>query len=818
MTASLLPLAILLSASVSGSQPSVAQPPRTAIVADFSQPAALAVWKLDRAGTKSNVELIAGPNGMQAAQVTFVCDAPRGTTPPNMALMRPFDGRATAGAGFTRLTCWHKGDRVNVVFVEQDRGDYYVFPIGPSKEWRRAAVCFDCLSPGYNAGGKGKGRFDLTRMERLRLMVPPTPGKTNRFAVAQLTLERSPDDADPRVFTGSRTPARLDLYPQRLHLPVNRTQPLVVVVANERRCGLAGVKVRLTLDGPGGLSAHGDHSGGQLSKSLQLITDADGKALARFHPQKQVGQSSVIHARRVDADNRLAARATLVTAPEFHKVQLGPAGFFVHPNGQRVLPLGGFWMSWSRRVVDGEARERIPMPLPCSSPAEQHAWYAYLKQNGVNCLRGYWMPAPPMHTIFPLDGKPQDMSRLDRDGRINEPVLAALERTLAIGGQHGLGATLTIAPCAGLFIGGGAGNGAWRRLPEGKSRAQVLHEAEDYLRAVVPRLMFNPHVWAYELMNEQHGHTFAWSEHFIRLIKELDEVTPVMVSTLGDGLGSGDPLAWMQNTSIDVYQPHVYTRTWHAGIDSGLDVEVHCNAMHGPKPWLLGESGLFGFEQEEKGGYVDRDCLWFALLNRANGAFLWGDDHRAVSQCRLAAEIIPLVDWPALAAAPGAVAVPIPRDTSDMSVFRTREGRQTIALMADYARWALEHGVTLDFPPAKPAQGVSCSAQTFAPPAVESPFQLVSGYQFKCRMSRDGRLVLGYLRNVASITEEKGYRVRLRRPTAVELKWRLPGDRYTLDVWDLDTGRRETAKGAKVGAWHHAATEHDFVLLWRAKK
>jgi hypothetical protein len=815
MTVSLLPLTVLLSISVCNSQPSTAQPPTTAIVSDFSQPDALHAWRLDRAGTKSNVELVAGPNGMQAAQVTFVCDAPRGATPPNMALMRAFDGRATAGAGFTRLTCWHKGDGVNVVFVEQDRGDYYVYPIGPSKEWRRAAVCFDCLNPGYNAGGKGKGRFDLTRMERLRLMVPATPGKTNRFAVAQLALERSPNDAEPRVFTGSRTPARLDLYPQRLRLPVNRTQPLVVVVANERRCGLAGVKIQLTLDGPGGLSDHGDRTGKHVGKSVQLATDGDGKALARFHPQKQVGQSSVIHARLVDTANKLTARAELVTAEEFHKVRLGRDGFFVKPNGQRILPLGGFWMSWSREVVGHEARARVRLPLPCSSPAAQHAWYAYLQQNGVNCLRGYWMPSPPMHTIFPLDGELQDMSRLDRDGRINEPVLAALERTLAIGGQHGIGATLTIAPCAGLFIGGGAGNGAWRRLPEGKSRAQVLHEAEDYLRAVVPRLMFNPHVWAYELMNEQHDNTFAWSERFIRLIKELDEVTPVMVS-IAVGLHSADPLAWMRNTSLDVYQPHVYTRAERADVDSGLTMEVHNNATAGPKPWLLGESGLFGFEQEEKGAYVNRDCLWFALLNRASGAFLWGDDHRSVTQCKLAAEIIPLVDWPALAAAPGAVAVPIPRDTSGRTAFGTAEGKQTLAVMADYARWALEHGVTLDFPPTQPAQGVSCSLQTFTPPAIASPFQLSPGYQLKCRMSSDGRLVLGYLRNVASIIKEKGYCVRQRRPTAAQVRWHLPRPRYTLDVWNLDTGHRTTSTAAQVDQWTHAPTEHDFVLLWRA--
>ncbi|MFA6047056.1 MAG: hypothetical protein WC718_18895, partial [Phycisphaerales bacterium] len=569
-----------------------------ATVSDFAEPGALRPWKLDRAGAKSKVELVPGPEGSRAARVTFVCDAFPGTTPPNMALMRTFDGKATAGEGFTRLTFWHKGDRVVVVFVERDRGDYYTFPVGPSKQWRRAVVCFDDLHPGYNAGGKGKGTFDLARMERLRLMIPPTPGKTNAFAVAQLALERSADDADPRIFTGSPSPGRLDLYPQKLNLPMNRTQPLVVVVANEHRCRLKGVKVELSLEGPGSLSPLGDHAGNQARNSLQLTTDAEGTARARFHPANSVGQQAVISARLVDSGVSLAARGEFVTAPEFHKVHLGSDGFFVKPDGQRIIPLGGFWMSWSRRIEGGEARERITRPILCASPAEQQAWYAYLEANGVNCLRGYWMPSPPCNTIFPLGAAGnQDMSRLDASGKINEPVVAALERTLAIGGQYGIGSTLTIAPCAGLFIGGGSGNGAWRRLPEGKSRAQVMHEAEDFLRAIVPRLMFNPHVWAYELMNEQHDNTFAWSERFVRLIKELDEVTPVMIS-IAVGLQSADPLAWMKNTSIDVYQPHVYTHAERPDVDSGLTMEVHNNTAAGPKPWLLGESGLFGFESE----------------------------------------------------------------------------------------------------------------------------------------------------------------------------------------------------------------------------
>lgn len=793
-----------------------------AIVSDFAEAAELQSWKPNRAGPESKVELMPGPEGTRAARIVFASNAKPGEENVDLTLARTFNGKAMTGASFTRLTFWHKGDRMRVFFVEQDRGDFYSSETSDSKEWHRVAICFADFKPGYNAGGKGKGTFDLTRMERLCLKLQGTPGKTKTAAVAQIALERSDDDADPRLFSGSQTPTRLDLYPQKLNLPVNRTQPLIVVVGNERRCGLNGLKVELSLEGSGSISPHADRAGSQTARLLQVITDTEGIARARFHPAKSVGQRTVISARLVDTSVPLTARAGFVTAAEFHKVRLGSDGFFVKPDGQRIIPLGGFWMSWFRKVEEGEARKRIILPLPCTSPSEQHAWYAYLKANGVNCLRGYWMPSPPCNTIFPLgDAGQQDMSRLDASGKIIEPVVAALERTLAIGGEHGIGSTLTIAPCAGVFIGGGSGNGAWRRLPEGKTRAQVMHEADDFLRAIVPRLMFNPHVWAYELMNEQNDNTFAWSDRFIRMIKELDEETPVMAS-LCVGLHSFDPLAWMRNTSLDIFQPHFYPAAGTPAVgpdgDVGLSMEVHSNAMGGPKPWLLGESGMFGFEQEEKGGYLNRDCLWFALLNRACGAFLWADDHRSVTQCKLAADIIPLVDWKSLSDALGAVTVPIPRDTSGRTAFATAEGRRTLGVMTDYSRWALERGVSLDFPATSQPEAVSCPATAFSPPAIQPPFDIGKGYQLKCRMSRDGRLVLGYLRNISGIALEKKYYIRLRKPVAAEVKWRLPAERYSLSVWDLDTGHREKVEALKTGQWKHDPTEHDFVLLWQAGK
>jgi hypothetical protein len=162
------------------------------------------------------------------------------------------------------------------------------------------------------------------------------------------------------------------------------------------------------------------------------------------------------------------------------------------------------------------------------------------------------------------------------------------------------------------------------------------------------------------------------------------------------------------------------------------------------------------------------------------------------------------------------VAVPVPRDTSGRTAFATPEGRKMLDVMTDYARWALEHGASLDFPAGDRREGICCPVQAFAPPAFEPPLGVGKGYQLKCRMSRDGRLVLGYLRNVSGIARQKDYYVRLRQPTPADVRWRLPAQRYTLSTWDLDTGRRQDLPAGKSGQWKSEPTEHDFVLLWRA--
>jgi len=124
------------------------------------------------------------------------------------------------------------------------------------------------------------------------------------------------------------------------------------------------------------------------------------------------------------------------------------------------------------------------------------------------------------------------------DGKVNEPVVAALERTLAISGKAGIGFSLTIANSARPFIKPG------RSAPvdESKTKRQLMFEALDGLRSLTARLVSNPNVWAHELTNEQGADTVEWSELFVRTIREFDEVTPVMISHRGGALRTADPL------------------------------------------------------------------------------------------------------------------------------------------------------------------------------------------------------------------------------------------------------------------------------------
>lgn len=184
-----------------------------------------------------------------------------------------------------------------------------------------------------------------------------------------------------------------------------------------------------------------------------------------------------------------------------------------------------------------------------------------------------------------------------------------------------------------------------------------------------------------------------------------------------------------------------------------------------------------------------RDSRWFAILNRACGVFLWGPGYAGAFKTM--SSIVPLVE-----------------------------------VMADYARWGMENGVAVEFVLDAKGYDIHRSAEAFDPPEVRGPFSISEGYQHKYRMSADGELVVGYLRNVAEVSKftvetwwnnsRPWAHFRVRKPLTAEVRWQLPADEYALTVWDLDTGEKaELPNAGKNGAWKQEAAEHDFLLVWR---
>ncbi len=809
------------------------------VVADFGQPDELGRWRLGNSGPQSQVERVPGPDGKSAVQVTCVAEpqlAPQAHSPsPYLPFQRAVVAAPAVAAKATRVSFWHRGVAMQLVLLDTRGGAWYR-TVDASPDWRRVAVPLNELAHGW--GDAGGGQLALADVNALHFGLAVKPGARVTYAVAEVAFERHTDDLDPFEFIGGTQPAKVALYPQTLGVPLNRVQLLLVEVTNEAGCGLPNVPVELDMQGIGAVATHGGGLGHRPARELKLVTDEDGHAHARYLPRGQVGESAVLTVRLPGTPTVPSATARLTNAAPMEKPSLGRDGFFHRPDGQPLMLLGGLFMPWWYQVKDGRPGAMQPGSIIGASEAEQRAWFAYLRSQGVNCIRGYWPWGQPLK-LGP--GGAVVRPEFCVDGHVNEPVISALERTMALGGEYGLGFTLTILDCARPFIAPGG------RLPAGVSRRRLTSEVFSYLREIVPRLGQNPNVWGFELTNEQSWGVFDYSQRLIRGIQDLDLDTPVMVSHWGGGLQTADPLVWMQRTGIDIYQPHVYPDTghsiWGPTVDSGLLQDVHYNAMRGTKPWLLGESGgynthppLGALNDDVAEAYLARDCLWFALLNRANGAFLWGHRNAATPEFRAAAAIAPTIDWAALAKANAPVGVGVPRPLHGDLYFRSEAGKRALAVMTEYARWSLRAGVPVDFPLNNEAYAVRCSAEEpFAAPKVDAPFSVAPGYELKVRLSADGKLAVGYLRNVAEIKLHKpetpkgwtwkvtGSHIRVRRPATARVSWQLPAARYRLAVYDLDqpgnpVAAVSNAPATSRGDWQQTTTEHDYVLVWRAEE
>ena len=78
----------------------------------------------------------------------------------------------------------------------------------------------------------------------------------------------------------------------------------------------------------------------------------------------------MITARITDASAGPAASAHFTTAPEVHRMTFSHDGLFLRPNGRRVTALGGLYLPWWAKVVDGRAQKlmwKAPLVLVSES-------------------------------------------------------------------------------------------------------------------------------------------------------------------------------------------------------------------------------------------------------------------------------------------------------------------------------------------------------------------------------------------------------------------------------------------------------------------
>jgi hypothetical protein len=200
---------------------------------------------------------------------------------------------------------------------------------------------------------------------------------------------------------------------------------------------------------------------------------------------------------------------------------------------------------------------------------------------------------------------------------------------------------------------------------------------------------------------------------------------------------------------------------------------------------ILGETGNDRgreIDYPEFRALITRDCLWLALLCGSPGGISWdaiADPREFDIISRLAGRI----DWNTF------------RPAAPSVVVRVEDLNADLGKLAEWSWWSLEQGVPLEFVAidAGPAAeretrllkeaGFLGTASKVSPPWFpKSHLKVSSGFQGKYMLSEDGRVFLGYVRNVGDILPQN---VRTRTPRDLEI--RLSGlQGGNLEVWDLD--------------------------------
>ncbi|MEI6503164.1 MAG: hypothetical protein WCP21_19310, partial [Armatimonadota bacterium] len=302
-----------------------------------------------------------------------------------------------------------------------------------------------------------------------------------------------------------------------------------------------------------------------------------------------------------------------------------------------------------------------------------------------------------------------------------------------------------------------------------------------------------------------------------QIIKTMRECSPQhMVTTSACEATPGPELTWINGSEVDFFNYHEYPTYPNYGQTTKLLGEVTheigtyaavitlCDRL-GRRVSLLGEAGndrMGEASYPEVRQLITRDCLWLSFLHGSPGGISW-DAIADPREFGVLSQIAKGIDWTRFVPA----ATPL--------VVKVTDADQELANLTQYVQWSLSHGVAVSFIRAdqSPQSGQTVlPGDRFAPPtkAPAATLQVGPGLQSSSLQSADGKVFIGYVRNVSG---REIINTRVRRPvqTMLTLRPLKPG---SFQIWDLD--QRTVVKRVLVGRETRldlGESAHDFAVV-----
>jgi len=579
-------------------------------------------------------------------------------------------------------------------------------------------------------------------------------------------------------------------------------------------------------------------------ESAQSVTAADGSAKAVL--LADVSKRSVYEV-AVEDDRGLSGESGPIVffneELRMESVRLLSNGYFA-VGDEPYVPLGGYYANLVL-VPEGEDEfARMASFVDCTD-AEIDRFMEHLHRQGATAIR------------FMLRAhRPSGMEPMDLCGRVNPELFARIQRYMEIASRYGLKFMLTLHEdytkpayfnrshleqfVLPFYSGADPDelSDAQRRfvvegrlltdIAEKYTDADVIACQDAYVRELVGLLRGNPNVFSYELENEMVDCPPEWVNHQVELLKSLDPRTLVCISH--GGLRWADPLWWRKNSKIDFYNYHLYPHhgntTPEIDYATAVDMLVRYSRMAGPS--FLGESLGDQFVRLEPSGarrLIARDIIWLSLAGGDPGVFFWNHRMPEISEFRLARDAASNIDWTKFDRKKPEVGVDVAHPLDDDKFFRTDPGKKVYEDMGRICRHYASLGVDFDFtfePDAYRLHAPSDSDSLPVPTNV--PVRPSAGYEVRSLVDSRGSTVLAYASNCAGIEkwvdpDNAQWVQYLRKRARAEGRFMLDlaAERYTLTLYNLDTGEITTRTVGGSDTIDLGATDGDFAFILVAR-